>query len=437
MKITFKNDDFWKGSLKYYFLSFSWKDTDILNIDRQGRVISFIKDNGTKYKTTYKKGFDGNWLGIKRPRSSGERIRYNLDQNEISELYDYIQAFCVLLINHLSNLKALRISYDDQDCYKDQSFNEVVLFWKNLLQEVTYKQNRSDSLLFPNIYTSIGILPPDRYGSLILQVTSGCVYNKCAFCHLYQGIEYKYKTENDLQLHLDKVSKFMGESIGRFHSIFLGDANALTIPFKDLVTAFDLINNVYQFSDKKVSHIQKTKPIFEGIYSFLDVFTGFKLSKEHFSKLAQRNLKMVYLGVESGSERVLKLLQKPNTIDKVVSVVDALHGANVGVAVIILIGAGGKTLEQDHLQESLSLIKKLSLRSKDIIFLSKLYIYEDSLLEINMKKKNIIRLTNDELEDEYRYFKRMLEDHYSKQSQFDEFVSYPHIAKYEIAEFIY
>ena len=83
MRIVFKENKFMKGSIKYYVLSFSYNDCDVLNLDREGRVISFVKDNGTPNKITFKKGFDGSWLGIKRSFSNEPRIRFILTHSEI------------------------------------------------------------------------------------------------------------------------------------------------------------------------------------------------------------------------------------------------------------------------------------------------------------------------------------------------------------------
>lgn len=431
MRIVFKDNKFMKGSIKYYVLSFSYKDCDILNLDRQGRVISFVKDNGTLKKVTYKKGFDGTLLGIKRSLSSNPRHRFTLTQSEIKEVYDYISHFCSEFVELLQNRESIITTLDTKDAYKDENLDSVLDYWINVLKQFSIDQNTHDQNLFPQIYTSIGILPPDRYGSLVYQVTTGCVYNKCAFCTLYQGIDYTFKSVEEVRKHIIEISNFMGESLGRFHSIFLGDANALMIPFDVLLAIFKLLNEELNFSEVKVSYLEKKKPAFEGIYSFLDVFTGFKLSANHFTELAKLNLKMVYLGIETGSERVLKLLNKPNTKEKILKVVNDLHEASIGVAVIFLIGAGGKNFADEHIKNSLELIKELDLRKSDIVYLSKLFIYENSLLQKNMVKYNIQPLTDEELEAELTVFRRELDDFYVTKQQ------KPLITRYEILDFIY
>ena len=429
MKIIFRNNSHLKGSIKYYIVSFSRFDKDILNLDRAGRVISFISINDHNEKVTYKKSFDGSWLGIKRSSGSGIRIRNHLSNSEIQDVYLRIGLLIDLIIENLKQSEKFLVSYDSQDVYKNENFKKVIDFWISVLRKISLKQNEDDFENFRKYYSNIGILPPDRYGSLVLQVTIGCVYNKCSFCKLYEGIQYNYKLPDQFEEHIDDINSFMGDSLGRFHSIFLGDANALTIPYMDLLEIFRIINTRFSIRPNKISFFKKKTPIFEGIYSFLDVFTGFKLTTDNFKELALLNLRMVYLGIESGCPSVLKLLNKPNTEEKILKIIDSLHEASIGVSVIFLVGAGGKTLEEKHIKDSISLIKKMKLRTNDIVYLSKLFAYEK--YNKIMNDKDIIQLTEDELEEQFQIFKEQLGKYYLTQ----EFK--PILTRYELLDFVY
>ena len=429
MKIIFKNEPDWKGSIKYYVASFSYNDTNILNFDREGRVISFISDNGTERKITYKKGFDGTWLGIKRVSGRDPRVRFHLTEDQVHNLYLKIVLFAEKLINLLQQPESLEFFFDPQDVYNKDQIDNILSNWIKIIKKVSLKQNKKDKANFPSIYSNVGILPPDRYGSLVIQVTTGCIYNKCSFCTLYEGISYSYKKPEELKQHLQDILGFMGDSIGRFHSLFIGDANALTIPYTDLSEIFTILNEAFFISDSKISYLKKNKPIFEGIYSFLDVFTGFKITADQFNKLALKKLKMVYLGIETGSHKVLQILNKPNTTSKILKIINSLHEASIGVAVIFLIGAGGKMLEEEHVTESIMLIKQMNLTSNDIIYLSKLFIYKG--YQKIIEEKNIKSLSDKELENQFKIFKQELEKYYLTQN------SKPIITRYELLDFVY
>ena len=71
----------------------------------------------------------------------------------------------------------------------------------------------------------------------------------------------------------------------------------------------------------------------------------------------------------------------------------------------------------------------MNLRSNDIVYFSKLFIY-DKYDEL-MNEKNIIQLTDDELEEQLQIFKEKLGSFYLTQ----EFK--PILTRYELLDFIY
>ena len=72
--------------------------------------------------------------------------------------------------------------------------------------------------------------PPSEAKSLILQVTIGCSYNRCTFCHSFQGKKFRIKSFEEIKADIDEVSGY-----GSIPRIFLADGDALIIPQKDLV----------------------------------------------------------------------------------------------------------------------------------------------------------------------------------------------------------
>jgi len=71
--------------------------------------------------------------------------------------------------------------------------------------------------------------PPSEANSLILQVTVGCSYNRCTFCHSFQGKTFRIKSFEEIKEDIDEVSSF-----GPIPRVFLADGDALIIPQNDL-----------------------------------------------------------------------------------------------------------------------------------------------------------------------------------------------------------
>lgn len=49
------------------------------------------------------------------------------------------------------------------------------------------------------------IRPPSEAESLLLQVTSGCTWNKCKFCELYKGSRFKAYSADSIKADIDNM----------------------------------------------------------------------------------------------------------------------------------------------------------------------------------------------------------------------------------------
>ena len=66
-----------------------------------------------------------------------------------------------------------------------------------------------DRQRFEEIYTPIGILPPDQYLALVLQVTDGgSSHNACTFCTFYRGLDFSIKLPEAFRSHVAAVIDF-------------------------------------------------------------------------------------------------------------------------------------------------------------------------------------------------------------------------------------
>ena len=228
---------------------------------------------------------------------------------------------------------------------------------------------------FSDIYLPISILPPDQYMSLVLQLTEGCNYNQCTFCNFYKDRPFKIKSLYELANHIQSVKSFFGYGINLRKSIFLADANAISVPQKKLVDSLKLINNQF--------------PQFKNIYSFVDVFTGIKKSANDYKELKELGIKRVYLGVESGNNDLMLFLNKKQLNGDIFKLTQDLKAGGINVGIIFLIGAGGKHFAEKHLNDSMELVKDLPLSKGDFIYLSELNEtnseYIDSMEKMNYK----------------------------------------------------
>ena len=362
---------------------------NLWTFDLAGRLVGMFIDNNN-YRRTLNNKF---YLKL-RYTVSDEHFRV-IRQISIDEIEPLIKQSHLLIRNNQDRLP----SFFHNPLYNILKMNSIAL--------------QSSAKEFNNIYLPISILPPDQYLSLVIQLTEGCNYNQCTFCNFYRDRPFKIKSTDELEIHLSKVKAFFGKGINLRNSIFLADANALAVPQIRLVHSLELIHNQF--------------PQFNNYYSFIDVFTGLKKSVNEFKNLKKLGIKRVYLGVESGNNDLMLFLNKKQLNTDIIKLTHNLKKGGIDVGIIFLIGAGGQKYAEQHLTDSLALLKQLPLGKGDIIYLSELY--ETNLnYEKSMAEKNIQLPTRQEIRKWSNEFKSELKVKYSKDVQ---------VSVYDINQFFY
>ncbi len=297
------------------------------------------------------------------------------------------------------------------------------------------EKSRADADRYRQIYLPIGILPPDQYSAIVLQATLGCSFNTCTFCTFYRDRPFRVKSPEAFRQHAEAVKDFLGEGIYLRHGIFLGDANALTVPMKRLVPLMEIANQVFpeawgsigRPSSRAANHLQTHPGAWGGIYAFLDSFSGERKTPADYARLAALGLKRVYIGMESGHAPLLQFLHKPGTPEDVLHTVRALKAGGVAVSVIVLIGAGGQFYAAAHVRDTIALINQMPLDSRDIIYFSELVVTENMPYARDAAAAHLKPLTHEECTAQEKAIRAGL--------RFGE--SRPLISRYDIREFVY
>lgn len=298
-----------------------------------------------------------------------------------------------------------------------------------------YARLEEEAETFSQIYRPVTILPPDQYLALYLQMTEGCAYDACTFCGFYRDRRFRIKSVDEFRLHILQVRAFIGGGLSLRRSIFLGDANALTIPQADLLPMFDAINAEFSILPPGLDAEGRTKweashPIhFHGIYSFVDAFSMHRKGPEHYADLAGRALRRVYVGLESGDPQLLKFLGKPNRPEDVVELVRDLKAGGIAAGVIVLVGAGGERYQEEHIRETARVLNSMSLDEDDLIYFSELVDYPGSTYSQRAAAEGIAPLGVSEIEHQMALLRAALE--------FPDPDRAPKISYYDIREFVY
>ena len=106
------------------------------------------------------------------------------------------------------------------------------------------------------------------------------------------------------------------------------------------------------------------------VHGFVDLLGGEKRSVEEWAELKKLGLARVHIGLETGSDDLLKWLNKPGSALESLAFVSTLKKAGLQVALIFMVGAGGDLYQDRHREETVELVTALPLSEGDIVYLS-------------------------------------------------------------------
>lgn len=183
---------------------------------------------------------------------------------------------------------------------------------------------------FPLTYQAPLFRPPSESHSLIFQVTLGCSWNRCAFCEMYPEKKFTIKPEPRVREEITRAAEVFPQA----RRIFLADGNALVLSHRRLANILDLINGSFP-AVTRVSAYALPRDI---------------LSKtpEQLADLREKGLKLIYVGIESGDRKVLKMVNKGETPESTVAGLRKARESGLKTSVMILTGLGGKEFLKPH-----------------------------------------------------------------------------------------
>ena len=191
-------------------------------------------------------------------------------------------------------------------------------------------------------YEGVVYRPPSEAGSLIIQVTIGCSYNKCTFCSMYKGKEFRIKDVDSIKKEL-REAREMYKSVKR---IFLADGDAFVLKTSNLVEILQEIKDLF--------------PECERISSYATPRDIIGKSDEEIEMLKEHGLDMLYVGIESGSDEILKIINKGVTSDEMIKAGKKAVECGMKLSVTLISGIGGVEMSKEHAVESAKVVSAIN-----------------------------------------------------------------------------
>jgi radical SAM superfamily enzyme YgiQ (UPF0313 family) len=184
--------------------------------------------------------------------------------------------------------------------------------------------------------------PPSEANSVIFQITLGCSFNKCSFCNMYRTKEYSERPWAEIKSEIDIVSK----SYPHTEKVFLADGDALNLSTEKLIQVLDYVKDKFP-NLKRISCYAMPKNLLQ------------KTSDE-LTLLNERGLNMLYVGIETGQDILLKKITKGATSKGIIDACNRAKKSGFIISCMIILGIGGKKYSIEHIKETAKVVSEVS-----------------------------------------------------------------------------
>ncbi len=200
--------------------------------------------------------------------------------------------------------------------------------------------------------------PPSEGSNLIIQATYGCSFNQCSFCAMYRSKPYHARSFDEVMCDIESAAHDWPDA----SRIFLADGDALALPADHLITLLNLLS-------QKFSHLTR-------VSCYATPANILRKSADELTALREHKLSLLYLGIESGSDRILRKVTKGSTRQGIGEALHKTHRAGMKVSGTVILGLGGMTHSMEHIEGTIELLNNAPIKQ-----LSTLQLYLDKSIE--------------------------------------------------------
>ena len=269
------------------------------------------------------------------------------------------------------------------------------------------------------------IRPPNEAQSLLLRFTRNCPWNQCLFCPVYKGRKFSLRTVAEIKQDIEAARQIADEIRGVSQQ--LGCAGTVT----DEVISTVLSNPAHSSSYRSVAvwmyygtgacflqdadnlimrtddlvevlaFLRRTFPEIKRVTTYSRSRTVTRKPADALTRIRAAGLDRVHIGLESGSDAVLKLMKKGVTADQHVEAGRRLIEAGMEVSEYVMPGLGGQDLWREHAVETARVLNRIN---PHFIRLRSLRVPARVPLHARLADGSFRMLTDDMLAEEIRVF---------------------------------
>jgi len=193
----------------------------------------------------------------------------------------------------------------------------------------------------------IVIRPPIEAYSVLIPVTGGCSWNKCRFCGTYKGVygatqDYAIRPLEDV---LKDIDYYANKNYDGF-PVFLAGGNPTSAPTEYLV-------EIIKYIRQKLRNVQR-------VSSYAKALDILRKTDDELKQLANSGLDIVYMGLESGSSKILRIMKKGTNAESMIKAGKKVLNAGIKLSMYIILGLGGYKYSEEHVKETARVLTEIN-----------------------------------------------------------------------------
>ena len=240
-----------------------------------------------------------------------------------------------------------------------------------------------ENKMIDNSFEQGPIRPPSEAGSLLLRFTRNCPWNKCTFCITFKTSHFERRSLEEIYTDIDTIRNMLDELYQlaeqqgfygvtdtqfvnfimtgqRFDYQYKTLANWL---YRDSGTAFiqDANSLIMKTSDLTAAlrYLRERIPEVRRVTSYARSNTVSRKSAKEIQDIHEAGLDRVHIGLESGSDEVLKLIRKGTTAQQHIDCGVKLVASGITLSEYVIPGMGGRSLSQKHARETAKVLNAI------------------------------------------------------------------------------
>ncbi|MCP4286006.1 MAG: radical SAM protein [Gammaproteobacteria bacterium] len=182
--------------------------------------------------------------------------------------------------------------------------------------------------------------PPSEGNNLIIQATLGCSFNQCSFCSMYKEKTYQARPLKTVFTDIDRAASGWPDA----QRIFLADGDALAL-------SSDHLLQILEYLDKSFPRLTR-------ISCYATPANIRRKTVAELEKLRRHRLSLLYFGIESGSDLVLKKITKGATSRTIGDSMQKVRDAGIKLSSTVVLGLGGADYWQEHIDGTTELLNQ-------------------------------------------------------------------------------